>query len=100
MVLPSPPEESLTDSVAGSLTLIVPRPVPLLMLMPGGKLLPDSDRVTVNVSGPSARLSLVAATVNVFDRPAPCAPASIVTLPLVLVKSACTAVSLDSMLVA
>jgi len=97
---PSPPEASVTDSVAGSLALIVPVPVLLLRLIPGGKLLDGSVRVTVNVSGPSARLSSVAATVNVCDRPAPLAPASIVTVPEVLVKSDCNAVLPDAMLVA
>jgi len=87
-LLPSFAEESLTDSVAASLALIVPTPVASLMLMPGGKLPDGSEMVTVNVSAPSARASSVAATVNVFVRPAPVAPEANVTVPVVLVKSA------------
>ena len=86
-LLPSAAEALFTDSVAGSLRLIVPVPVPSLMLMPPGKPPDGADSVTVNVSAPSARASCVVATVNIFVSPLPVAPAANVTLPVVLVKS-------------
>ena len=84
-LLPSAAEESFTDSVASSLALIVPVPVASLNVMTPGKV-PD-EIVTVNVSAPSARVSWVVATVNVFINPVPVAPAANVTLPVVFVKS-------------
>ena len=87
-LLPSAAESSFTDNVAASLALIVPVPVASLMLMPAGKPPAGAVRVTVNVSAPSARMSSVAATVNVFIRLLPVAPAANVTVPVVLVKSA------------
>ena len=97
---PSPPVASITDSVAGSLALIVPVPVESLMLILGGKLLDGSEMVTVKVSAPSARASSVVATVNVCVRPPPVASAAKVTVPVVLVKSDDAAVLPDAMLVA
>jgi len=63
------------------------------MLMPGGKPSAGADRVTVNVSGPSARPSAIAATVKVWDSASPVASASNVRLPLALSKSDSDAVS-------
>ena len=97
---PSAPEASLTDRLAGSLRLIVPLPVPVPMLMPAGKLLDGSDRVTVNVSSPSASKSSAAATSNVLTSPMPVAAVAKVSVPLVLVKSDWIAVSPDPTLVA
>ena len=98
--LPSSAEASLIDSVAASLALIVPLPVPSLMLIPPGKPAAGAVSVTVNVSAPSARESSAAATVNVFISPVPVAPAANVTLPLLAVKSDDEAVSPVATLVA
>ena len=88
MLIPSATDTSSTDNVAASLALIVPVPVPSEMLMPAGKPPAGADSVTVNVSAPSARMSSVAATVNVCIRSLPVAPDEKVRLLLVLVKSA------------
>ena len=83
--LPSAAEASFTDNVAASLALIVPVPVPSKIVTPAGKV---PEMVTVNVSAPSARLSWVVGTANVFLSPVPVAPAVNVLLIDLLVKSA------------
>ena len=70
------------------------------MLTRGGKPADGADRVTVNVSSPSSRLSVAAATVNVRDSASPVASASNVRLPLMLSKSDSDAVSSGPMPVA
>ena len=99
-MLPSFADALFTDTVAASLALIVPVPVVALelRLIPPGKPPEGADNVTVNVSAPSAKTSFVVATVNVSVRSV--ASAANVTLPVVFVKSACTAVSLPPTLVA
>ena len=97
---PSSPEASLTDNSAKPPPVIVPVPVASPMLMPTGNPSDGADRVTVNVSSPSARLSATVVTVNVWDSASPVAFAAKARLPLALSKSDSDAVSSGPMPVA
>ena len=101
---PSVPEASLTENSAWAVgvlaSAIVPVPVASAIRTPAGRPADGADSVTVNVSSPSSRLSVAAATVNVRDSASPVASASNVRLPLVLSKSDSDAVSSGPTLVA
>ena len=91
-LLPSAADASFTDNVAASLALIVPSPAASLIVTPVGNPLVGSVSLTVNHSLRSVRASSIVATVIVFISPVPVAPAAKVSVPLVLVKSDCSAV--------